>query len=316
MLYKHKVHDGRAVAFYMDIRAAGKGYDEFSRRAIEEDGAEYIRGRVSRIFRDGDAVKVWASTRSGERVVIDADMVVLATTIHDLTEGTGPKLAERRRHGFINRRTQATPVETTLPGSSWLAPANAATPVQLGRAGRGGRGHRQREPIGCMRCELVCPTGGHRERGSTVDGPSAVNRLQTLVCARAAALLSVCLSRVSSSGVHRRADLQRDRRASRVGVTPTAGTEPRITAFVCNWCTPAPTWPAQPPAHGEQRAHHPSAAPGASTHCSSSRPLRRGAGVIVSNCHPPLPPPRAATTPAGARRVPRHHGVRRRRCGA
>ena len=59
MLYKHKVHDGRAVAFYMDIRAAGKGYDEFSRRAIEEDHAEYIRGRVSRIFRDGDKVKVW-----------------------------------------------------------------------------------------------------------------------------------------------------------------------------------------------------------------------------------------------------------------
>jgi len=36
MLYKHKVHDGQATVFYMDIRAAGKGYDEFVRRAIEE----------------------------------------------------------------------------------------------------------------------------------------------------------------------------------------------------------------------------------------------------------------------------------------
>ena len=47
MLYKHKVHDGQAYVFYMDIRAGGKGYDEFWRRAIEEDGADYIRGRVS-----------------------------------------------------------------------------------------------------------------------------------------------------------------------------------------------------------------------------------------------------------------------------
>ena len=59
MLYKHKVHDGQAFVFYMDIRAAGKGYDEFSRRAIEEDDADYIRGRVSRIFRDGDKIMVW-----------------------------------------------------------------------------------------------------------------------------------------------------------------------------------------------------------------------------------------------------------------
>jgi heterodisulfide reductase subunit A2 len=39
MLYKHKVHDGEAHVFYMDIRAGGKGYDEFVRRAIEQDGA-------------------------------------------------------------------------------------------------------------------------------------------------------------------------------------------------------------------------------------------------------------------------------------
>ncbi len=47
MLYKHKVHDGQAFIFYMDIRAAGKNYEEFVRRAIEEDGADYLRGRVS-----------------------------------------------------------------------------------------------------------------------------------------------------------------------------------------------------------------------------------------------------------------------------
>ena len=54
MLYKHKVHDGKAYVFYMDIRAAGKNYDEFVRRAIEQDGAEYIRGARLAIYRDGE----------------------------------------------------------------------------------------------------------------------------------------------------------------------------------------------------------------------------------------------------------------------
>jgi len=48
MLYKHKVHAGQAHVFYMDIRAGGKGYDEFVRRAIEQDGARYYRGEFRR----------------------------------------------------------------------------------------------------------------------------------------------------------------------------------------------------------------------------------------------------------------------------
>jgi heterodisulfide reductase subunit A len=83
ILYKHKVHGGRAVTFYMDIRAAGKGYEEFVRRAIEVDGAEYIRGRVSRIYRrqDGKLIVRGADTLAGQPVTIEADMVVLADAV-------------------------------------------------------------------------------------------------------------------------------------------------------------------------------------------------------------------------------------------
>ena len=58
MLYKHKVHDGHAFVFYIDIRCAGKDYEEFSMRAIEEEGATYLRGRVSRIYKKGDKLVV------------------------------------------------------------------------------------------------------------------------------------------------------------------------------------------------------------------------------------------------------------------
>ena len=82
MLYKHKVHDGQAYVFYMDIRAGGKHYEEFTRRAIEEDGAIYLRGRVSRIYKENDVLMVKGfDTLSGMPVEIAADMVVLATAI-------------------------------------------------------------------------------------------------------------------------------------------------------------------------------------------------------------------------------------------
>ena len=82
MLYKHKVHDGQAYVFYMDIRAGGKNYEEFVRRAIEDDGVLYIRGRVSKIYEDADQlVVVGADTLSDSQVQVRADMVVLATAM-------------------------------------------------------------------------------------------------------------------------------------------------------------------------------------------------------------------------------------------
>jgi heterodisulfide reductase subunit A len=82
MLYKHAVHDGQAYVFYMDIRADGKGYEEFIQRAMEEDKVLYIRGRVSKIFRKGDKLMVWGiDTLSGNNVEIPADLVVLAVAL-------------------------------------------------------------------------------------------------------------------------------------------------------------------------------------------------------------------------------------------
>ena len=81
MLYKHKVHEGNAHVFYMDIRSGGKNYDEFVRRAIEEDYVNYIRGRVSTVYeRDGKLIVKGVDTLLGAQPVeIVADMVVLAT---------------------------------------------------------------------------------------------------------------------------------------------------------------------------------------------------------------------------------------------
>ena len=122
MLYRHKVHEGRALVFYMDIRAAGKGYEEFVRRAIEADGAEYIRGRVSRIYRraDGKLIVRGADTLSGRAVTIEADMVVLADAI--VPRRGSEKLAQMLgvpydSDGFYSEaHPKLRPVETSTAG--------------------------------------------------------------------------------------------------------------------------------------------------------------------------------------------------------
>ncbi len=120
-LYKHKVHDGQAYIFYMDIRSTGKGYEEFIQQGMEEEGTLYLRGRVSRIFRDGDKVMVWGvDTLTGKRVEISADMVVLATALipredaKDLARKLGIAADD---YGFLTEAgRKLRPVETDAEG--------------------------------------------------------------------------------------------------------------------------------------------------------------------------------------------------------
>jgi heterodisulfide reductase subunit A2 len=189
MLYRHKVHDGRAVAFYMDIRAAGKGYDEFTRRAIEEDGAEYVRGRVSRIYRDGDVLKLNAyDTLAGEQITLSADMVVLATAIRPqpgMKELAQKLSVSYDEHGFINEaHPKLRPVETNTAGifvaGACQSPRDIPDSVAMASAaavkalGLFSKDELEREPavavvneetcIGCMNCQRVCPYGAIEQK--------------------------------------------------------------------------------------------------------------------------------------------------------
>jgi heterodisulfide reductase subunit A len=79
MLFRHKVPDGQAYIFYMDIRAGGKGYEEFVRRCQEEGGLLYLRGRVAKVYEEnGKLVVKGVDTLSGKTVQVLADLVVLA----------------------------------------------------------------------------------------------------------------------------------------------------------------------------------------------------------------------------------------------
>jgi heterodisulfide reductase subunit A len=136
-LYRHRVPDGQAYIFYIDIRAAGKGYDEFTQRAMEEERVIYLRGKVSRVFREGEKVVVWgADTLSGHQVQIHADMVVVAPALlpRPKTQGLAEMLGlPTDDYGWlVPLDTDLHPTETVLPGV--LVAGTAIGPMDIPEA--------------------------------------------------------------------------------------------------------------------------------------------------------------------------------------
>lgn len=82
MLVRDKYPDVDCTVFYIDVRTPGKNFDEFYRRAVEEYGVHYIKGMVGKVEDVDGTLKVQASDLlANEQMVLDADMVVLATAV-------------------------------------------------------------------------------------------------------------------------------------------------------------------------------------------------------------------------------------------
>jgi heterodisulfide reductase subunit A len=125
ILYKHRVHHGEAVVFYIDVRTGGKGFEEFYKRATDE-GILYIRGKVSKIFEKDGKVIVWgADTLTGKKIEVDADLVVLATAMVPAAEKSFAqmiKVTQDEYGWFTEAHPKLRPVET-LTGGFFLAGA-------------------------------------------------------------------------------------------------------------------------------------------------------------------------------------------------
>jgi heterodisulfide reductase subunit A len=122
ILYKHRMHHGQPYVFYIDIRAGGKGYEEFINRAQQDEGVMYLRGKVSKIYREGNKVMVWGSdTLSGRKVEIAADLVVLSVAAIPAMSENGQRIPGLDlvldENGFYQPRdAELAPAESNLPG--------------------------------------------------------------------------------------------------------------------------------------------------------------------------------------------------------
>jgi heterodisulfide reductase subunit A len=184
ILTRDHLPESRAYVFYMDIRSPGKNYDEFVRRAQEEYGVQYIRGRVGKIYPRGDRMVVQgADTLLGAQVEVEADLVVLATGVE--ASAGARDLAEKLRisydqYGFfMESHPKLRPVETNTAGV-YLAgvcqgPKDIPTSVAQGSAAAAkvqalfARGFIETNPqvafvnervcVACGKCIQVCPFG-------------------------------------------------------------------------------------------------------------------------------------------------------------
>ena len=115
-----KIPGARVFIFYMDVRTPGKGYEEFYERT-REDGADYIRGRVSKIYKEGQKlVCLGEDTLLGRPVSISADMVILETAMvpaAGLRELTAMLSVAADADGWIQEaHPKLRPVETQTAG--------------------------------------------------------------------------------------------------------------------------------------------------------------------------------------------------------
>ena len=182
ILTKDHIPDSQSYVFYMDIRAPGKGYDEFTRRAMEEYGTQYIRGRVSMVYPKGDKLVVRGTdTLMSSQVEVEADLVVLAVGAE--AAKNSPHLAEKLRisydkYGFfMEGHPKLKPVETNTAGvylaGACQGPKDIPSSVAQGSAaaakvlGLLSKETLESDPqiaqvnaarcVGCGKCITVCP---------------------------------------------------------------------------------------------------------------------------------------------------------------
>jgi heterodisulfide reductase subunit A len=120
----HLAHDkipgARITVFYMDVRAFGKGFEEFYDR-VRAEGITYRRSNPSEVYKRGDKLIVRAEdTLLGRTVEVPADLVVLATGVQpraDADQVAGMiGLAFSEDGFFAEAHPELRPVDTQWPG--------------------------------------------------------------------------------------------------------------------------------------------------------------------------------------------------------
>jgi len=197
---KEKIEDSEAIVFYMDVRTPGKSYEEFYQRALD-DGAVYVRGRVSKIYKQGEKLIVRGEdSLIGKQVEVEADMVVLATamvpSIGSAKIASTVGFATDKDGFFQESHPKLRPVETFTAGvllagacqgpkdiPDTVAQASAAA-VKV--CGLFSKDNLATDPMistvnesicsGCAICQPVCPYGAiemknieERAQGKTIE---------------------------------------------------------------------------------------------------------------------------------------------------
>ncbi len=198
--HAHMVHDktgAEVYEFYMDMRAFGKGYEEFYER-VQGEGVYMVRGKGAEVtvLPDGRLRVTGENTNLGLLVSVDVDMVVLASAIEAQPDaariGALFGLGRSADGFFAEAHPKLRPVETNTDGvflagcaqgpkdvPDTVAQAGAAASMALALLNKGevtisptvAEVVRER-CVGCGDCLPVCPYTAI----TRVEGKAQVNQ--------------------------------------------------------------------------------------------------------------------------------------------
>ncbi len=123
ILIREHVPDAAIMIFYIDLRAFGRGFQEFINRARTEYGVRFIRSNPGEIIEDPSSKNliIWfedTTTRSIRN--LNFDLVVLCPALiprRDVSELAKILGVEVDEYGFFRSRDAiAYPIDTTIPG--------------------------------------------------------------------------------------------------------------------------------------------------------------------------------------------------------
>jgi len=121
-LIREHVPEVEATIFYIDIRAFGKGFEEFYRRAEKEFHIRYVKGRVAEILENPVNKNLFIraeNVESGEPIEEEFDMVVLSTGIVPAATNDVEKMLPipiGNDGFFVTANPKIDPVTTSLRG--------------------------------------------------------------------------------------------------------------------------------------------------------------------------------------------------------
>lgn len=119
-LVQEKVPGSNVRIYYMDVRAFGKGFEEFYDR-VRREGIRYIRGNPSEIFKRGDKLVVKVEdTLSAAPLEDEVDMVVLAVGLEPRKDAREIidilRLSQSADRFYLEAHPKLAPVDTATDG--------------------------------------------------------------------------------------------------------------------------------------------------------------------------------------------------------
>ncbi|OLS19749.1 MAG: CoB--CoM heterodisulfide reductase iron-sulfur subunit A [Candidatus Heimdallarchaeota archaeon LC_3] len=288
--------------FYIDIRAFGKNYEEFYKRA-RATGTKFIRARPSAVFEDKNTknLRVEAVT-DGQPISPEFEMVVLSVGFDGpKTVIPGLPISTDANGFFVEAHPKLKPVDTATDGVFLVGACDSPKDIRetvtqasaaASRAMRlMGKGEYEVEPIfanvnpetctSCGICVTRCPYTAITIEDKKAKTPAIVN---TALCKGCGTCAGDCPEN-SITMQHFTDEMIYDQ----ISVALNKNPEEKVISYCCNWCSYAGSDTA-----GVGRNYYPTNVRIIRTMCSGRvapdfiyKAFEQGAGgVLLTGCHP------------------------------